>query len=307
MRLPVIVAPMFLVSTPEMVVEACRTGITGTYLAPNARKIEDFHHGLEKIAQSVTPQSAPWAVSMITHKTYDRFDAELAMISQYRPPVVICALGSPARVQPEVHNYGGAVFCDVVTPEQGRKALDAGADGLILICSGAGGHTGTYSAFAFVEEVRSFFDGPLILGGAIGSARGIRAAIELGADFAYMGTRFLASRESMVSDAYRAMIIQSGMSDIITSSAPTGILASWLKASLYEAGFTPDSIKAKEKIDFSTLRAETKAWKTIWGAGQSVGRITAIETMPDIVDALVQDYLRLNEEMPSRLDCWPNQ
>ena len=230
-----------------------------------------------------------WAINMIVHKTYERFDAELDLICEYKPRIVITALGSPRRPLDRVHAYGGAVFCDVITPEQARKAVDAGADGLILVASGAGGHTGQYSPFALVEEVRGFWDGPLVLGGAIGHARAIQAALMLGADFAYMGTRFISTPESMVSDDNRSMLVRARMEDIVTTAAVTGVPSNWIRESLDAAGFTPEMIEVKKKIDFSNLHGDTKAWKTIWGAGHGVGSTRRIQCVADIVDELAEE------------------
>lgn len=303
LRLPVVVAPMFLVSTPELVVGAGQAGLLGTYLAPNARTLEAFSNGLRFISDELSAKNVPWAVSMIVHSTYDRFESELDLICEHRPPLVISALGSPKRVAPRVQGYGGAVFTDVINPAQAMNALDAGVDGLILLCTGGGGHAGQYSPFAFVEEVRSFWDGPLVLAGAIGSARGILAALDLGADFAYMGTRFLAARESMVSDAYREMIVNARLQDVVTSSAPTGLPANWLKVSLDASGFGADGQRVKRKPDFSTLRDEAKAWKNIWSAGQSVGRTTTVESVREIADQLVTEFHQLRAP-PSQAARW---
>ncbi len=292
MRLPVVVAPMFLISGPDMVIAAGKAGIIGAFPAPNARTIEDLAEWLPRIASELAAAGRPgmWAINMIVHQTYERFNAELDLICEHKPRIVITALGSPVRPLERVHAYGGAVFSDVITPQQARKAVDAGADGLVLVASGAGGHTGQYSPFAFIEEVRSFWSGPLILGGAIGSARTIRAALALGADFAYMGTRFIATRESLVSDANREMLVRATMKDIITTPAITGVPANWMKESLDAAGFTPEMLEVKKKIDFSNLHGDSKAWKNIWGAGHSVGQTRAIQSVAELVDDLVVDY-----------------
>jgi len=292
MRIPVIVAPMFLISGPDLVIAAGKAGVLGAMPAPNARRIEDLALWLSQIAEGLAAlgREGMWAMNMIVHKSYDRFDAELDLICRYKPGIVVSALGSPARLLSPVHAYGGAVFSDVITPDQARKAVDAGADGLILVASGAGGHTGAYSPFAFVEEVRGFWNGPLVLGGAIGSARAIRAAEMLGADFAYMGTRFIAARESLVTDENRAMLVRARMRDIVTTSAITGVASNWMRESLEAAGFTPEMLKAEKKIDFSDLHGSSKAWKTIWGAGHAVGSTHAVQSTGEIVDELVREY-----------------
>jgi nitronate monooxygenase len=192
-----------------------------------------------------------------------------------------------------VQAYGGLVFCDVITPEQAKKAVDAGVDGLILVCAGAGGHTGQYSPLAFVEEVRQFWPGPLALAGAIGTARGIKAAQMLGADFAYMGTSFIACPESLVSDENRAMLVRAQMSDVKTTAAVSGVPANWLRESLDAAGFTPDMLKVEKKVDFSNLHGDSKAWKTIWGAGHSIGRTTHVQTVAEVVASLAATYEKI--------------
>jgi nitronate monooxygenase len=291
LRLPVFVAPMFLISGPDLVIAAGKAGLIGAFPAPNARTIEDLQDWLQRIDGELIDagKQGMWAINMIVHKTYERFDAELDLICEYKPRIVVTALGSPKRPLDRIHAYGGAVFSDVISADQARSAVDAGADGLVLVASGAGGHTGAYSPFALVEEVRSFWDGPLILGGAIGSARAIRAAEVLGADFAYMGTRFIAARESLVSDANRDMLVRARMRDIVTTSAVTGIPSNWMRESLEAAGFTPEILETKKKIDFSNLQ-DVKAWKHIWGAGHSVGQTVAVQSTQQIVDQLVSDY-----------------
>lgn len=307
MRLPLIAAPMFLISGPDLVIAAGKAGIVGAFPAPNARTIDDLAAWLPQITSELDAagRSGMWAINMIVHPTYERFDAELDLVCQHQPRVVITALGSPARPLERVHAYGGAVFSDVITPLQARKAIDAGADGLVLVASGAGGHTGQYSPFAFVEEVRRFWDGPLILGGAIGSARAIRAALTLGADFAYMGTRFIATRESLVTDENREMLVRATMNDVVTTAAVTGVPANWMKESLDAAGFDAVLLDQKKKIDFSNLHGDTKAWKNIWGAGHSVGTTRSIQPVREVVDELVQDYRSLNDGLGGLSD-WPH-
>jgi nitronate monooxygenase len=292
MRLPVFVAPMFLISGPDLVIAAGKAGIIGAFPAPNARTIDYLAAWLPRIANELDQAGKPgmWAINMIVHSTYERFEAELDLVCEYRPSIVITALGSPRRVLERVHAYGGAVFSDVITPEQARKAADAGADGIILVASGAGGHTGQYSPFALVEEVRGFWQGPLILGGAIGSARAIGAALDLGADFAYMGTHFISAPESLIVDENREMLVRAGMSDIVTTTAVTGVASNWMRESLDRAGFSAEMLEVKKKIDFSNLHGDTKAWKNIWGAGHSVGTTRSIRPVADIVDALVNDF-----------------
>ena len=291
LRLPAICAPMFLVTGPDMVISACKSGVLGTFPATNARTEEQLVSWLDQISTSITKADAPWALNMITHNSYGRFDAELDLVRQYKPELVITALGGPHRVTDVVHGYGGLVFADVNSPKFARKAIEKGADGLVLICAGAGGHTGEYAMIPFVEEVRTFFDGPIIVGGGIGTGRGIKAVEALGVDFAYLGTRFLACQESLINDDYRQMVWDSQMEDLIASRAITGALGNWMRASVEAAGLTEEAMKAVAKIDFSQdMHAGTKAWKHVWSAGQGVGLVNAPETVADVVETLVRQY-----------------
>ena len=291
LRLPAICAPMFLVTGPDMVISACKSGVLGTFPATNARTEEQLVSWLDQISTSVTKADAPWALNMITHNSYGRFDAELDLVCQYQPELVITALGGPHRVSDVVHGYGGLVFADVNSPKFARKAIEKGADGLVRICAGAGGHTGEYAMIPFVEEVRTFFDGPIIVGGGIGTGRGIKAVEALGVDLAYLGTRFLACQESLINDEYRQMVWDSQMEDLIASRAITGALGNWMRASVEAAGLTEEAMKAVAKIDFSQdMHAGTKAWKHVWSAGQGVGLVNTPESVADVVETLVRQY-----------------
>lgn len=291
LRLPVISAPMFLVSGPDMVIAACKSGVMGSLPGPNARSIEDLHGFFEKINAALGPDDAPWAFNMITHNSYGRFDEELALVAEFKPSLVITALGGPHRVTDVVHGYGGLVFADVNSPKYAKKAIEKGADGLVLVCSGAGGHTGEYAMMPFIDEVRSFYDGPLIVGGGISTGRAVRAVETLGADFSYIGTRFLAAPETLISDDYRRMVIDCHMDDLIASRAITGALGNWMRASVEAAGIPLDNMQVDAKIDFSgDMHSGAKAWKHVWSAGQGVGEVSSSETIAQIVDALVFDY-----------------
>jgi nitronate monooxygenase len=291
LRLPAICAPMFLVTGPDMVISACKSGVLGAFPATNARTEEQLVSWLDRISTSITKADAPWALNMITHNSYGRFDAELDLVRQYQPELVITALGGPHRVTDVVHGYGGLVFADVNSPKFARKAIEKGADGLVLICAGAGGHTGEYAMIPFVEEVRTFFDGPIIVGGGIGTGRGIKAVEALGVDFAYLGTRFLACQESLINDEYRQMVWDSQMEDLIASRAITGALGNWMRASVEAAGLTEEAMKEVAKIDFSQdMHAGTKAWKHVWSAGQGVGLVNTPESVADVVETLVRQY-----------------
>jgi nitronate monooxygenase len=291
LRLPAICAPMFLVTGPDMVVSACKSGVLGAFPATNARTEEQLVSWLDQISTSITKADAPWALNMITHNSYGRFDVELDLVRQYQPELVITALGGPHRVADVVHGYGGLVFADVNSPKFAHKAIEKGADGLVLICVGAGGHTGEYAMIPFVEQVRTFFGGPIIVGGGIGTGRGIKAVEALGVDFAYLGTRFLACQESLINDDYRQMVWDSQMEDLIASRAITGALGNWMRASVEAAGLTEEAMKAVAKIDFSQdMHAGTKAWKHVWSAGQGVGLVNEPESVADVVETLVRQY-----------------
>ena len=291
MALPVIAAPMFLVSGTDMVIAACKSGIMGSFPGTNARTIADLRQWLDLINANLTEEDAPWAFNMIVHNSYGRFEEELALVEEYQPGMVITALGGPHRVTEQVHGYGGLVFADVNSPSFARKAIDKGADGLVLVCAGAGGHTGEYAMLPFIEEVRQFFDGPLIVGGGIGTGQAVRAVEGMGADFAYLGTRFLAAQETLIGDPYRDMVRSSHMEDLIASRAITGALGLWMKASVEAAGLSLDDMSSQAKIDFSgDMHAGSKAWKTVWSAGQGVGQVRVPETMADIIDSLKSGY-----------------
>lgn len=294
--LPVIVAPMFLVSGPELVIASCKAGLTGSFPTQNARSLDDLKRWLDQIRDALASHRAAglthggWAVSMIVHPSYERFTQELALIAEYKPDMVVTALGSPAAVLDTVHAYGGKVYADVMSIEHARKAADSGADGLVLVCSGAGGHTGAYSPFAFVGEVRRFFGGPIVLGGAISDGRAIRAAQVLGADAIYMGTRFIACPESMANEDYRAMLLRAGIDGVVATRAVTGVACNWLKESLAAGGYDLQRVATEGKIDFSDVHGGHKPWKNIFGAGQGVGYIDTVATVRDVADQLRDEY-----------------
>lgn len=296
LNLPVLAAPMFLVSGPKLVSACCQAGIIGSFPAPNARTVEQLDQWLAEIVAEREAASqrgearAPWMLNMIVHSTYDRFDAELELVKRYQPPIVSTALGSPKRVLDAVHAYGGVVIADVISPALARKAADAGVDGLVLVCNGAGGHTGTYNPFAFIGEVRQFWDGPLGLAGAISNGRDIHAAQVLGCDFSLVGTRLVAAEESLVDDAYRDMLVDCSLDDVVTTKAVSGVLANWMRPSLQQAGIDP-AAESRASIDFSgNIASANKAWKHVWSAGQGVGQISRHYRVAELVDELHQGY-----------------
>jgi nitronate monooxygenase len=297
MRLPLIAAPMFLVSGPELVLAACRAGIAAAVPTPNARSIEILDGWLQQLtaghaaACSAAPgRVGPWALNLVMHSSYDRLTPELELVDRYRPPLVITALGSPARAVEHVHAYGGTVFADVSSLGFARKAAAAGADGLVLVSAGAGGHTGKVSPFAFVQAVREFYDGIIVLGGSIGHGGAVRAAELLGADLAYVGTPFICAEESLATREYREMVVRASFEDLVMTKTFTGADAWYLRESIIAAGLDPDALVGKDKMDWSNSEGQLKAWKNIWSAGQGVDHITAVEPTAAIVDRFAREY-----------------
>lgn len=292
LALPAIAAPMFLVSGPEMVIAACRSGIIGAFPAPNARTSSDLEDWANRIesALDVDPNAAPWALNLVVHPSNERLPEDLACAVRHKVPLVITALGSPTRVIDAVHGYGGLVFADVNSVGFARKAAAAGVDGLVLVAAGAGGHTGATAGFAFVEEVRQFWDGPIVLGGAISTGQAIRAAEVLGADLAYLGTSLIACEESLAAPAYKDMVVTAGAEDIVPSKGITGVTANWLRQSLLAAGYNPARMPEDKQPNFENAQDDTKAWKNVWSAGQGVGAVRKVEPLADIVVRLRQEY-----------------
>jgi nitronate monooxygenase len=299
LRLPAIAAPMFLISGPELVLAACRAGIIGAFPTPNARTAEILDQWLARIHRGVRSGDAPWAANLIMHSSYARRDQDLALIVKHRAPIVITALGSPRDAVEAVHDYGGLVFADVNDLEFAAKAAATGVDGLVLVSAGAGGHTGQLSGFAFVDTVRTFWDGIVVLAGAISTGRGIRAAEVLGADLAYLGTRFIAAEESLASAEYRQMVVDCDARDIVRSAAITGVPANWLRPSLLQAGYDPASLVDRDKVDFKDPQAGVKPWKNVWSAGQGVGAVREVLPTAQLVEKLAQEY----EEACMRTTC----
>jgi nitronate monooxygenase len=297
LTLPVINAPMFLVSSPEMVIESCKNGIIGTFPLLNARTSELLENWMIRISEELkqiqqedpSAKIAPWGVNLIVHRTNKRFDEDLELIKKYEPPVVITSLGNPSDVAKVVHSYGGLVISDVISVDHARKAAKTGIDGLILVCSGAGGHGGTLNPFAFLKAVKEFWDGITVLAGAISTGEEILAAKVLGADLVYMGTRFIATEESSASEEYRQMLIESTLEDLIYTDAISGINGNYLLPSLQKAGFDIENLKKKE-VDLSFSESKAKAWKDIWSAGQGVGSIKKVSTVKEVVEVLMAEY-----------------
>ena len=297
LRLPLFAAPMFLVSGPDLVIAAARAGSVGAFPTPNCRTVADLDAWMARIVDETsgfgTGQDGStklWAANLIVHRTNPRLADDVALVKKYKPPIVITALGSPRAIVDDVHSYGGIVFADVNGLDHARKAAAAGVDGLVLVCAGAGGHTGRIAPFAFVPAVRRFFDGMIIVSGAMTDGRAVAAARALGADFGYAGTRFIASAESMAPDAYRQMVVEAGIDDLVLTSALTGALASMLRASVRDAGFDPDELVEGGTSGYTYKGTENKAWKHVWSAGQGVGAIDSVKTVADIVDDFAREY-----------------
>ncbi len=301
LRLPVFAAPMFLISGPELVLAACRSGIIGAFPTPNARPIgmlDDWMRQIiEGLARARDEQPAatigPWCANLVTHSSNTRLSEDLALVAKYKPPIVVTALGSPKPAIEVVHGYGGLVFADVIGIGLAKKAVAAGADGLACVSAGAGGHTGFLSPFAFVSAVREFFDGHVIVGGGISDGWGVAGALASGADFVYMGTRFIPTQESMAQQAYKQMVVDSTVDDLLVSAGVTGTPASWLKPSLRANGLDPDNMPgAPGKQYDSNQSVAGKKWMDVWAAGQGVGASKRIETVASVVDELVAQYGR---------------
>ena len=302
LRLPVFAAPMFLVSGPEMVIAACKAGIGGAFPTTNCRTVEDLDGWMARIADALKPGDAPWIANLITHSTNARLAEDLRLVAQYKPPVVITALGSPKPVMETVKAYGGLVFADVISMTLAKKAAAAGVDGLACVSAGAGGHTGHLSPFAFISAVREFFDGYIAVGGGVGDGAGIAGAVAAGADFVYMGTRFLATTESMAQPAYKQMVIDAGPDDLVVSDSVTGTNASWLKPSLRAAGQDPDNLGGPAVRDYAS-GGDTKRWRDIWAAGQGIESVKAVEPVADVVSQLEREYIAAIERF-ERKTAW---
>lgn len=301
LTLPVIGSPMFIVSGPELVIAQCQAGILGAFPALNARPANVLRDWLLQITQTLAdydaqhPEqpSAPFAVNQIVHPTNDRLEHDVALCAEFKVPLVITSLHAPNQVVEKVHAYGGLVFHDVTTLRHAKKAIEAGVDGLILVCHGAGGHAGRLNPFAFVAEVRRFYDGPLVLAGAISKGEQIVAAQALGVDLVYMGTRFIATQEANAQADYKQMVLDAATGDIVYTNLFTGVHGNYLRQSIEQAGLDPDALPEGDKTSMrygSGGSSKAKAWRDIWGAGQGVGAIASMHSVAEEVATLRQDY-----------------
>ncbi|ROL68197.1 2-nitropropane dioxygenase [Pseudomonas protegens] len=300
LRLPVVAAPLFIISTPELVIAQCNAGIVGSFPALNARPAERLSEWIEQITQALAEHdrlhpdrpAAPFAVNQIVHRSNDRLEQDMAVCVEHKVPIIITSLGARPEINQAVHSYGGIVLHDVINNRFARKAIDKGADGLIAVAAGAGGHAGTQSPFALVQEIRQWFDGPLLLSGAIASGRSILAAQALGADLAYIGSAFIATQEANAVAAYKEMIRQSGAEDIVYTNLITGVHGNYLKASLTAAGLDPEALPGSDpsQMNFGADRQRPKAWKEIWGCGQGIGVLDAVPAAEALVERLAAEY-----------------
>ncbi|MBK1781815.1 nitronate monooxygenase [Advenella sp. WQ 585] len=309
MTLPVICSPMFIVSSPTLVIEQCKSGVIGSMPALNARPSELLDDWLAQISETLDDvrakepgrKVAPYAINQIIHASNDRLDNDMQTCAKHKVPMIITSLRAPDDIVKHAHEWGGLVFHDVTTIRHAEKALEAGVDGLILVASGAGGHAGKLSPFAILPEVRKFFDGPIALSGSITNGSSILAARALGADFAYIGTRFIASHEANADERYKKMIVESSAKDILYTPFFTGIPGNYLTPSIIASGLNPENLTEEEKLATNFGSTRVKPWKDIWGAGQGVGSINSVESTADIVNNMKQEYNAARQRIMAEL------
>jgi nitronate monooxygenase len=299
LRLPVIVAPMFLVSRPELVIAAAKAGVIGAFPSIDARSAEEFESWLVRIVRET--DEGLYAVNLIVRSAGDaRYEADLAVIERFRPPLVITSVGQPQAAVERVHRYGGLVFHDIATLRHAAKAIEAGVDGLILLTAGAGGHTGTANAFAFAAQVRRIWQGAVIMAGGIGDGASVLAAQAIGAGFAYMGTRFAATRESLAVPEYKHLLVSQGMADVITTDRISGMMATFLKGSMLRAALDPDNLPERRGVFKPDIPAHIKAWRDVWSAGHAVGLIEDVPSVAELVDRLETEYRAARGSLATR-------
>ena len=309
LRLPVVAAPKFLVSNPQLVLACCHSGVLGSFPALNQRESSGFKAWLEEIEAGLKADSAPYAVNLIVHGSNPRLQADLAICVEHKVPVVITSLGAAKEVVDAVHSYGGLVFHDVTTRRHAEKAAEAGVDGLIAVAAGAGGHAGTWSPFALIAEIRQFFDKTLLLSGCLNHGHEVLAAQLLGADLAYMGTRFIATRESNADADYKQMILDARAADIVHTPAVSGVPASFMRQSLEKAGYDLARLQDKGDVNYGEklkpVSDEAKAWKTVWSAGQGVGGIADVPSVAELVARLDAEYRAAQGRSSQLSQHWP--
>ncbi|MHA6317290.1 NAD(P)H-dependent flavin oxidoreductase [Altererythrobacter sp. CAU 1778] len=317
LRLPVIGSPLFIISQPDLVIAQCKAGIIGSFPTLNARPIEQLDEWFGHIraeldshteANPAAP-SAPFAANLIVHKSNNRLQEDLALVVKHKVPLVITSLGALTEVNDAVHSYGGIVMHDVINDRFAHKAVEKGADGLIPVAAGAGGHAGMQSPFALVQEIREWFDGPVALSGAIAHGRSILAALACGADLAYIGTPWIATNEAVANDGYKQGIVDGSAADIVYSNLFTGVHGNYLRASIENAGLDPDNLPESDpsKMNFgSGGNTDAKAWKDIWGSGQGIGSVKAVESVSDRVARLLAEYADAKSALAAKQD-WPRR
>ena len=301
LKLPIIAAPLFIISNPDLVIAQCKAGIVGSFPALNARPAEELDRWLEKITtelaeyDAANPESpsAPFAVNQIVHGSNDRLQHDMEMCVKWKVPIVITSLGAKEFVNESVHSYGGIVLHDIINDRFARKAIEKGADGLIAVAAGAGGHAGALSPFALVQELREWFDGPLLLSGSIANGSAVLAAQAMGADLAYIGSAFIATEEANAEQPYKQSLVDSSADDIVLSNLFTGVHGNYLKPSIIAAGMDPDNLPESDpsKMNFgSGGNSDAKAWKDIWGCGQGIGAVKAVLSAQELVDKIEAQY-----------------
>ncbi len=313
LSIPVIAAPLFLISGPKLVIECCKNGIVGTFPALNQRTTEGFEEWviqikteLDEFEKETGKTPAPFGVNLIVHNTNPRVQADLKICIKHKVPIIITSLGAVSRLVDAVHSYGGIVLHDIVKKRHAEKAAEAGVDGLILVSAGAGGHAGTINPMALISEVKGFFNKTIILSGCISNGRDVASAMQMGADYAYMGTRFINTKESRAPEDYKQMIINSGATDIVYTAAVSGVPASFLRPSLESMGITEEMWSKKAKVDFGkeldAAQAEAKAWSTIWSAGQGVTNISDDMPVKELVERIINEFKDAIKEQSNLLD-----
>ena len=313
LSLPIVAAPLFLISGPQLVIECCKNGIVGTFPALNQRSTEGFEAWVIEIKEALAEfeketgkKAAPFGVNLIVHPTNPRVQPDLEICIKHQVPLVITSLGAVSDLVDAVHSYGGLVYHDIIKRRHAEKAAEAGVDGLILVAAGAGGHGGTLNPMALVNEIKTFFSKTILLSGCISTGNDIASALQMGADLAYMGTRFINVNESLANEAYQEMIISSKAEDIVYTAAVSGVHASFLRPSLEAMGITESLWKQSKKVDFGSeldaAKAEAKAWKTIWSAGQGVTSINDVKSVAELVDQLKTEFKSALEAQQKRYD-----
>ena len=302
LRIPVVASPLFIISNPDLVIAQCKAGVVGSFPALNARPAEELGKWLARINEELDRHNqanpdrpaAPYAVNQIVHKSNNRLEHDLEMCVKYKVPIVITSLGARVDVNEAIHSYGGITLHDIINNKFAKKAIEKGADGLIAVAAGAGGHAGTQSPFALIQEIREWFDGPLLLSGSIACGSSILAAQAMGADLGYIGSAFIATQEANADERYKQCIVDCGADDIVYSNLFTGVHGNYLRPSIVAAGLDPDKLPESDpsKMDFgSGGNTDAKAWKTIWGCGQGIGAVKSITTAGELVDRLEREYV----------------